>query len=125
MHAVARQGAGHRAPEAVEDGVVFHHPTATYNGAMTATAIDTLKFANRLKQAGVPQEQAEAQTQAIVEALADARGDLATKADMQALESKVDKGFAEVKGEMTLVKWMLGSLMALALGIAMKLFLHG
>jgi hypothetical protein len=36
---------------------------------MTSIAFDTLKFANRLKTAGVPSEQAEAEAQALSEAL--------------------------------------------------------
>ncbi|MCF2133893.1 MULTISPECIES: DUF1640 domain-containing protein [Burkholderiaceae] len=70
---------------------------------MAAIAFDTLKFANRLKTAGVPPAQAEAEAEVfadIFEANFDA---LATKADLRELEmrldAKVDKGFAEVRGE--------------------------
>lgn len=71
---------------------------------MAAIAFDTLKFANRLKTAGVPPAQAEAEAEVfadIFEANFDA---LATKADLRELElrldAKVDKGSAEVRGEL-------------------------
>ena len=54
---------------------------------MATTAIDTLRFARKLKQAGVPDEQAEAMASALGEELTE---HLATKADL------------------LLVKWMLG-----------------
>ena len=54
---------------------------------MATTAIDTLRFARKLKQAGVPDEQAEAMASALGEELTE---HLATKADL------------------LIVKWMLG-----------------
>jgi hypothetical protein len=54
---------------------------------MATTAIDTLRFARKLKQAGLPDEQAEAMAAALGEELTE---HLATKADL------------------LLVKWMLG-----------------
>jgi len=36
---------------------------------MSVAAFDTLKFANRLKQAGVPERQAEAEAEALAEIL--------------------------------------------------------
>lgn len=95
---------------------------------MTSVAFDTLKYANRLKTAGVPPAQAEAEAEALAEAMAEAmdvqaraihseikreRHEMATAhkrdlSDSEAhndkvlarLEAKVDKGFAEVRGEL-------------------------
>ncbi|TWP33766.1 DUF1640 domain-containing protein, partial [Xylella fastidiosa] len=82
----------------------------------TSVAFDTLKFANRLKTAGVPAAHAEAEAEALAEVLETNLQDLATKQDLRELElkleSKIDKGFTEVKGEMLLLKWMLGVLVA-------------
>ena len=98
---------------------------------MIAVTIDTLKFANRLKQAGMPSEQAEAQAQAIVEALDASSQSLTTQQGLRSLEAKMDKGFAavdtrfaEIKGEMVLLKWMLGVTVAGVIALVMKLFIH-
>ncbi|WP_197328754.1 DUF1640 domain-containing protein [Ralstonia syzygii] len=90
---------------------------------MTSVAFDTLKYANRLKTAGVPPAQAEAEAEALAEAMdvqaraihseiKRERHEMATAhkrdlSDSEAhndkvlarLEAKVDKGFAEVRGE--------------------------
>lgn len=74
---------------------------------MTAITFDTLKFANKLKAAGVPAQQAEA------EALADAlsSSEIATRTDL--IELKTD-----------LIKWIVGIALAqigLLVGIMVKL----
>lgn len=61
---------------------------------MATTAIDTLRFARKLKQAGLPDDQAEALASTLGEELTE---HLATKADLQLL-----------KAEMLLLKWMVG-----------------
>ena len=63
---------------------------------MATTGIDTLRFARKLKQAGVPDEQAEAMASALGEELTE---HLATKADL------------------LLVKWMLGFNLAFSITI--------
>jgi hypothetical protein len=72
---------------------------------MTATTFDTHKFVRRLKEAGLPEMQAEA----IADAFRDAQGeaDLATKVDLRELEYRLT------------IK--LGSLIALAIGIVAAL----
>lgn len=72
---------------------------------MTATTFDTHKFVRRLKEAGLPEMQAEA----IAEAFRDAQGEgeLATKTDLRELEYRL-----AIK---------LGSLIALAIGIVAAL----
>lgn len=72
---------------------------------MTTTTFDTHKFVRRLKEAGLPEMQAEA----IADAFRDAQGeaDLATKVDLRELEYRLT------------IK--LGSLIALAIGIVAAL----
>nr|WP_201743570.1 DUF1640 domain-containing protein [Xylella fastidiosa] len=93
---------------------------------VTSVAFDTLKFANRLKTAGVPAAHAEAEAEALAEVLETNLQDLATKQDLRELElkleSKIDKGFTEVKGEMLLLKWMLGVLVAGVAALIIKAF---
>ncbi|MEJ2767585.1 coiled-coil domain-containing protein [Mycetohabitans sp. B46] len=82
---------------------------------MAAIAFDTLKFANRLKTAGVPPAQAEAEAEVFADIFEANLNQLVTKADLHAeleklesrldvqmdkhladLETKMDKRFAEV-----------------------------
>jgi hypothetical protein len=83
---------------------------------MSTITFDTLKFANRLKQAGLTEEQAgafaEAQKEVFAEALDTA---LATKLDIARLEAKLDH-------ETSLLIWMMGVLLALALANFAKQF---
>ena len=67
---------------------------------MATTAIDTLRFARKLKQAGVPEEQAEAMASALGEELTE---HLATKADL------------------LLVKWMVGFNLAFSVTILWRI----
>jgi len=86
---------------------------------MSAIAIDTLKFSNRLKAAGFTPEQAEAQAEAFAEAVGVSREDLTTKADLHELR-------AELKGELTLIKWMLGVTVTGVVAVLVRLlFMHG
>lgn len=66
----------------------------------SAIILDTLAYANKLKQAGVPEKQAEVQVEMLAEIIGDR---LATKQD---LELKL----AELKND--LIRWMLGSFIA-------------
>jgi hypothetical protein len=82
---------------------------------MNVMAIDTLKFATRLKEAGVSDTQAEVHAEALVEAFDRSREELATKADLKELEQKI-------RAELLLLKWMLGVLVAGVLALVMKAF---
>ena len=57
---------------------------------------DTLAFTKKLKVAGVPEKQAEAQAEAIAEVLND---QMATKHDLNNLKTEMDKEFAAVRSE--------------------------
>ena len=118
---------------------------------MAAIAFDTLKFANRLKQAGVPPQQAEAEAAAFAEVLEISFKELVTKEDLRLtkeelrrdlkdlemrmeakmdrldakidkLEAKVDRLDTRLTGELTLVKWMLGLLLGGVLALILKAF---
>lgn len=74
---------------------------------MSTITFDTLKFVERLKSAGVSEEQAKAEVEALTAALNEtiAVRELATKYDLEALKSD-------------LVKWMAGLLLAQAALVA-------
>ena len=79
---------------------------------MSTITFDTLKFAERLKAAGVPSEQAIAEAEALRDVLGEALDTtLATKADI-----------AEVKAELASIKWMMGVLIAVAIANFAKQF---
>lgn len=79
---------------------------------MATTAIDTLRYARKLKDAGVPPDQAEAMADAIGSELVD---QLATKADLGNLR-------AELVGAIRLLQWMLGFTLAFVVAIAWRVF---
>ncbi|MBF0154717.1 MAG: hypothetical protein HQL64_13330 [Magnetococcales bacterium] len=64
-----------------------------------AIAFDTLKFAKRLKEAGVPETQAEVQAELLAEALAER---LASKEDVAALDGKIEVRVKELDGKIEL-----------------------
>jgi hypothetical protein len=74
---------------------------------MATITFDTLKFVERPKAAGVPDEQAKAEVEALAEALSEtiAIRELATKSDLESLKAD-------------LVKWMAGLLLAQAAVVA-------
>lgn len=87
---------------------------------MTTITFDTLKFVQRLEEAGISREQAEV----VVRVIADAQETLVTNQSLDSrlsemelrLESKIDKVTSELKVD--LIKWMAGSLIAQAAMIA-------
>lgn len=123
-------------------GALLYSPShgAKAGVCVTSVAFDTLKFANRLKTAGVPAAHAEAEAEALAEVLETNLQDLATKRDLRELElkleSKIDKGFAdvhkgfvdvhkgfaEIKGEMLLLKWMFGVIVTSLVALIIKAF---
>ena len=56
---------------------------------MAAIAFDTLKYSKRLKDAGVPEKQAEVEAEALAEVLEIRLRDLATKDDIQTLRDEI------------------------------------
>ena len=82
---------------------------------MASLAFDTLQYARKLKAAGVPQAQAEAQAEAMGEAFGFYVDNLVTRDYMRDYidarfaeqDARIDRRFAEVSGELKLLKWML------------------
>ena len=77
---------------------------------MSTTTFDTLAYAKRLRDAGVPEPQAEAQSAALADALRQNAGELATKQDMQELRLDIRREIAELKAD--LLKWVIGLFIA-------------
>ncbi len=65
---------------------------------MSALAFDSLKFARRLKEAGVPEQQAEAQAEVMAETFGFYVDNLVTK---DYLDARLDARFAEQDGRIT------------------------
>ena len=94
---------------------------------MAAITFDTLKYANRLKAAGVPDKQAEAEV--LSEALEVNLKELATKEDlhreMESLRRDIDARFVQVDSHFAQVEQRLiiklGGLMVLSIGIVAAL----
>ena len=79
---------------------------------MSAITFDTLKFVRRLKDAGVPEKQAEAEAEALAEVFSEAlETQLATKADM-----------VRIEGELKLLRWMQGLVIGGVLALILKTF---
>jgi hypothetical protein len=97
---------------------------------MAALTFDTLKFVERLKAAGVPEAQAKAEAEALAEALSSGTTELATRRDMELVrqdmrehELRIETRFETIKGELTLIKWMMGLIVvAEAVPFLAKLF---
>jgi len=81
---------------------------------MSTVTFDTLKLVERLEKAGVPREQASAMAEAFKDASGEA--ELVTKNDLDRLEIRL-------MGELNLVRWMLGAVLALAIANFAKQFL--
>jgi len=86
---------------------------------MSTVTFDTLKYVEALKKAGVPDNQARAQSEALKEVL---NTEVATKHDIKELELKIDTRFEKIQGEFTLVKWMIGFNLAMSVSILFKIF---
>lgn len=91
---------------------------------MTTLTFDTLKFANRLKAAGVPDKQAEAKAEALAEVMADAisASDLTTKRDIQDNQTATRQEMPDM--ELRITKWVVGLSLA-QIGLLLGLFMRG
>lgn len=79
---------------------------------MATATFDTLKFVERLKAGGVPEEQAKAEAEALVSALSEAM-------DLQ-LASKTD--IHRIERELFVIKWMIGLVMGGIVTLILKAF---
>jgi len=80
---------------------------------MSTLIFDTLKFANRLKAAGMPDKQAEAEAEALAEALSESikASDFVNKSDLH-------------ESELRIIKWVVAmsmAQMAVLIGLLIKL----
>lgn len=78
---------------------------------MTTITFDTLELVDKLKSAGIPQEQAEA----VVRVIAEAQARLVTKVDLEIT-------LLPVKTDLAVIKWMMGVLLAGVLSLVLKAF---
>jgi hypothetical protein len=93
---------------------------------MATIAFDTLAYAKKLKQAGVPEAQAEVQAEAMAE-LVEER--LATKQDLQALEERLSSRMQALEERLSSrmqeleykITFRLGSMIVVAVGIVATL----
>jgi hypothetical protein len=85
---------------------------------MASITFDTLKFVEKLKAGGIPEEQAKATSEAFRDASGDA--DLATRRGIRELELRMEKGFEQIRGELTLIRWMLGILLGGIIALIIK-----
>jgi hypothetical protein len=81
---------------------------------MSSVTFDTLQFVQTLKQAGFDEKQAEAVAAAFRNA--QDQSETAPKRDLKELELRLS-------GELTLVKWMLGAILGIAIANFAKQFL--
>ena len=80
---------------------------------MAIATFDTLKYFNTLKAAGVPEPQAEAQTNVLAEALSVNFKDLVTKDDLkQAIDLLRSDMNGKFDGQILFLKWMVGLCLA-------------
>ncbi|HEY8220081.1 MAG TPA: DUF1640 domain-containing protein [Methylobacter sp.] len=78
---------------------------------MTTITFDTLELVDKLKSAGIPQEQAEA----VVRVIAEAQEELITK-------NYLDIKLPPIFTDLAILKWMLGVLLAGVLSLVLKAF---
>jgi hypothetical protein len=79
---------------------------------MASITFDTLKFVEKLREAGVPEAQAKAEAEALVTAFSEAMdSQLATKSDTNRLER-----------ELLVIKWMVGLVLGGILTLILKAF---
>ena len=87
---------------------------------MITITFDTHMFTPKLEAAGFSTDQAEA----VADAFRDASGeaDLASKRDIRELGLKIETRFEQFKGELTLIKWMLGIILSGLMALILKAF---
>ena len=78
---------------------------------MAPITFDTLKFANKLKSAGVLPEHVEAEAEALADIFEVNLKEVATKEDIKHLEERIDSKFIQLEQRMTI---KLGALMVIA-----------
>lgn len=80
---------------------------------MSSITFDTHKFVRKLQEAGFDQKQAEGLSEAMLSAIDDS--ELASRRDLREMELRLEPKFESIKGDMSLLKWMMGALIAIAI----------
>ena len=80
---------------------------------MTTITFDTLQLVDKLKAAGFPPEQAEA----VIRAIGEAQEELVTKTY---LDVTLEKTLAPIRTDLTVLKWMMGMLLAGVMSLLLK-----
>ena len=86
---------------------------------MTTITFDTLRLVDKLKSAGVPQDQAEA----FIRVVAEAQDSLVTKDDLEIALSPLKTDLAVLKADSVTLKWMMGIIIAGVMSIVIKIFI--
>ncbi|MDP2831711.1 MAG: hypothetical protein Q8Q28_00115 [Pseudomonadota bacterium] len=90
---------------------------------MSTITFDTLRFAERLRTAGVPEAQAKAEAEALRDVLSEALDmTLATRADILATKTELKTDIAGLDAKFDKLSWMMGILIALAVANFAKQF---
>ena len=90
---------------------------------MSAITFDTLKFVKQLEASGIPPAQAEAFVNAQRDILSEALDtSLATRADMLAVKTDIERMDAKFDVKFDKLQWMLGIVIALAVANFAKQF---
>ncbi len=91
--------------------------------------LDTYEFIKAMKAAGFPEVQAEAMAEQFKKSQESSLANLATKQDVHDLrrdfkeiELRFDTKLESMRGEITLLKWMMGFVLAGVLSLVMKAF---
>jgi hypothetical protein len=80
---------------------------------MATLTFDTLRYTEQLRAAGVSEQQAKAEAEALRDALSQALDTtLATKADVSAAKNELKADIAKLDKEMAVLKWMVGLVIA-------------
>ncbi len=87
---------------------------------MSSITFDTHKFVRKLQEAGFDEKQAEGLTDAMRAAIEES--ELVTRRDLREMELRIDTRFESLKGDMLLIKWMMGALIAMAIANFSKQF---
>lgn len=93
---------------------------------------DTLDYARKLESTGMPTAQAEQQSKMLADVLGKSvafPGDLVSLernliSKIESTELKIENKIAIAAGDIGLLKWMTGTLIAINIAIVVKLFVH-
>lgn len=89
---------------------------------MTTLTFDTLELVDKLKTAGMEQQQAEAVVRVIVQSHESTVSIQSLDNRLKETELRIDARFERVDGELKLSRWMLGVLLAGVMSLILKTF---